>query len=59
MLNNTTDTRVIIPQDLAIGNFDEENIIDNDFNMHGYEIKNIKLSTDPNLLLRIKEYMTL
>ena len=48
MHNNTTDARVIIPQDPVIGNFDEENIIDDDLNMHGFEVKNIKLSNDPN-----------
>ena len=48
MNNNTTDARVIIPQDPVIGYFDEENIIDNDLNMHGFEVKNLKLSTDPN-----------
>lgn len=49
MNNNTvSNARVIIPQDPFIGNFDEENIIDNDLNMHNFEIKNLKLSTDPN-----------
>ena len=44
----TTNANVIIPQDPVIGNFDEENIIDNDLNMHDFEITNLKLSTDPN-----------
>ena len=48
MNNNTTDARVIIPQDPAIGNFDEENITDNNLNMHGFEVKNLRLSTDSN-----------
>ena len=50
-VNFNPSYRAIIPQqqnnaEIIAANFDEENTIDNDLNMHGYRIKNVHTATD-------------
>ena len=50
-INSNPSYRAIIPQQqnssaVIAANFDEENTIDNDLNMHGYRVKNVRPATD-------------